>query len=122
MVGQGRGVDSKDQKQSDRHQAGQQQSNSGAKLSTQCFDGVIPILQLGQAPVILRAAFFMQNFHSAFMSGVFVKDCNGEKKDRLCWAAICWHGCLCEGLVAVWGQVKKWGAGSESDRFIEEAT
>jgi hypothetical protein len=100
MVGQGRGVDSKDQKQSDRHQAGQQQSNSGAKLSTQCFDGVIPILQLGLAPAVLRAAFFMQNFHSAFMSGVFVKDCNGEKKRQtvvgcnlLAWVFVQRFGC-----------------------------
>jgi hypothetical protein len=95
------------------------QVNGGAKLSTGCFNGVIPILQLGLAPVILRVAFLMQNSHPAFISGVFVKDCFGPKKDRPCRAAIRWCGCSDEDLVDVRGDVKKWGARSEINRFVE---
>jgi hypothetical protein len=43
--------------------------NGGAKSRGRYFKIVIPVLQLGLAPLLMRVCFFMQNFRPGYIQG-----------------------------------------------------
>ena len=77
--------------------------NGAAKAVGGYFNTLIPLLQLGFAPILMHICFFMQNLRPAFISGVYVDepDTWGGCDMRPCRAEIRWYGGTDEGLVDV---------------------
>jgi len=103
-----------------------EQVNGGAKATGGFFKGVIPILQLGLAPLLIRICFFMQNFSPAFIHGVTIKDnvdveagvsYADAREGRPSRAEIRWYGGTDDGLLDVRGKPELWATKQEHQRF-----
>jgi hypothetical protein len=109
--------------------------NGGAKGQGRYFNGAVPILQLGLAPIIMRVCFLMQIFRPRYIQGNHVDDksdlyYNQKQSDdieddddsavgRPSRAEICWYGATDDGLIDVRPHVHLWGSQKEIHRFHE---
>lgn len=99
-----------------------EQVNGGAKMQGRYFNGIIPILQIGLAPLLLRVCFLMQNFRPAFIQGCNDPDIDvsaNERHLRPSRAEIRWYDGTDDGLVDVRAEVHLWGTNAEIQRFAE---
>ena len=84
-----------------------EQVNGGAKQQGSYFNGVIPLTQLGLAPIIMKVCFLFQNFKPAYIHGY-----NHEKKiagGRPCRGEVRYYGASENGCIDVHGQVNLGG-------------
>ena len=94
-----------------------EQLNGQAKMSTRYFNGTIPILQLGLAPLILRVAIMLQNFKLAFIQGADSPDtCDHLRPSR---AEIRWYGGTDDGLIDIRDHPELWATETEKKRIQE---
>jgi hypothetical protein len=107
--------------------------NGGAKGQGRYFNGVIPVLQLGLAPLLMRVCFFMQNFRPVYIQGCrrdpdadaydYDKEDDEETEstpsERPCRGEVRWYGATDRGLIDVREHVHLWGCPKEIARFNE---
>ena len=94
-----------------------EQVNGQSKISSRYFNGVIPILQLGLAPLLFRVAILMQNFKLGFIQGAVSPATNEFYRPSR--AEIRWYDGDDDGLVDVRGMFDYWATEAEMQRIRE---